>query len=118
MPKVTPNSALIQSISGAIGDLVFYRDAEGDLIVQRKGERKAPPSPKQVARRELLKLASVYGNRVKANAVLSAEYRPLCRGRMGPYQVALRDFMVPPNVAGIDLQGFTGQPGQLIRIMA
>jgi hypothetical protein len=118
MPKVTPNSLLIQSISGAIGDLVFYRDADGNLIVQHKGERTAPLSQKQLARHELFRLASAYGNRVKMDPALSAEYRPLCRGRMRPYHAGLRDFLTPPKIGGIDLQSFTGQPGQLICIVA
>jgi hypothetical protein len=118
MPKVTPNSLLIQAIHGAIGNLVFYRDPEGDLIVQRKGERRAPLSEKQLARSELFKLASAYGNKVKADPALAADYRALCRGRMRPYHAGLRDYLTPPNVAAIDLESFTGQPGQLIRVLA
>jgi hypothetical protein len=37
---------------------------------------------------------------------------------MGPYQAALRDFRTPPKVHTIDLQSFTGQPGQIVRIVA
>ena len=29
MSKYTPNRLLLESINGAIGDLVFYRDSEG-----------------------------------------------------------------------------------------
>lgn len=118
MPKITPNKLFIEGISGAVGDLVFYRDADGNLIAQRKGERTAPLSAKQRARNELFKLASAYGNRVKTDPALSAEYRLLCRGRMRPYHAGLRDFMIPPTVTAIDLQAFSGQPGQLIRIVA
>jgi hypothetical protein len=118
MPKIIPNSTLIQSISGAIGDLVFYRDADGNFIVQHKGERTKPPSVPQVARNELFRLASAYGNRVKMDPVLSAEYRPLCQKRMRPYHAGLRDFLTQPTVGAVDLQSFNGQPGQLIRIVA
>ena len=44
MRKLIPNKALIEALSGAIGDLVFYRDADGNLIVQSKGKRIAPLS--------------------------------------------------------------------------
>jgi hypothetical protein len=118
MPKYTPNRTLIESISGAIGDLVFYRDAEGNLIVQHKGKRTKPPSVPQVAHNDRFKLASAYGNRVKLDPALSAEYRPLCHGRMAPYHAGLRDFLNPPAVGAVDLQSFSGQPGQLIRIVA
>jgi hypothetical protein len=45
MPKVTPNPSLIQAISGAVGDLVYYQDAYGNFILQRKGENTTPPRP-------------------------------------------------------------------------
>lgn len=118
MPKVIPNSILIESISGAVGDLVFYRDLDDNLIIQRKGVRSAPPSSKQLVRQEFFKLASAYGNHVKENPTLSEQYRPFCHGRMRPYHAAVRDFMSPPTVNAIDLQAFTGQAGQLIRIFA
>jgi hypothetical protein len=118
MPKYTPNRTLIESISGAIGDLVFYRDAEGNLIVQHKGERNKPPSVRQVAHTDRFALAAAYGNRVKLDPALSAEYRPLCHGRMAPYHAGLRDFLTPPTVGTVDLQSFTGHPGQPIRVVA
>jgi hypothetical protein len=118
MAKYTPNPLFIRALRGAIGDLVFYVDAEGQLIVKRKGQRKAPPSEKQLARNELFRLASVYGNRVKLDPALAAEYRQICRGRMQPYHVGMRDFLTPPSVAAIDLQAFNGQPGQLIHVVA
>src|SRR5882724_11477862 len=114
MAKIKPNPLLIQSISGAIGELVYYRDADGNQVAQRKGERKKPASPDQLASNDRFRLASAYGNLVKADPELCAEYRPLCRGRMTPYHAALRDFMTPPKVLAIDLQSFTGQPGQII----
>jgi hypothetical protein len=118
MPKYTPNNVLISAISGAIGGFVFYRDADGNLILQRKGERTKPPSEKQSARNDVFKLASAYGNRVKTDPALAAEYRLLCRGRMRPYHVGVRDYLTPPKVAAIDLQSFTGQPGQFVRVVA
>ncbi len=118
MAKITPNRALIEAIHGALGDLVYYQDAEGNLIVQRKGKRKVPPSDKQLAQNDLFQQASVYGNHVKTDPVLAAQYRPLCRGRMRPYQAAVRDFLTPPKIGGIDLQLFTGKPGDLIRLLA
>jgi hypothetical protein len=118
MPTYKPNSVLLKAINGALDDLVFYEDAEGNLIVRKKGIRRVPPSAKQVAHHELVRLASAYGNLVKRDPALSAEYRQYCRGRMRPYHVALRDFMRPPKVSAIDPQAFTGQPGQLIRIVA
>lgn len=118
MPTYIPNNLLIQELHGAVGDLVFYRDADGRLIVQKKGERTAPLSEKQRARNDAFRLASVYGNQVKMDAALAAEYRALCSGRMRPYHVAVRDYLRPPRVDGIDLQSFTGQPGQLIQIVA
>jgi len=118
MPKFTPNRLFIQALKGTIGDLVFYEDADGNSIIQRKGKRKVPPSEKQLGSNDRFKLAAVYGKMVQADPVLSAEYRPLCRGRMAPYHVALRDFLTPPKLVAIDLQSFSGQPGQLIRMIA
>ena len=60
-----------------------------------------PPSDKQLARNELFRLASAYGNHVKTDPILAAEYRLLCRGRMRPYHAAVRDFMTPPKVNAI-----------------
>ena len=118
MAKVTPNSLLLQAISGAIGDLLYYRDAAGNLIVRQKGQRTKPLSLKQTAHHERLKLASAYGNRVKLDSALSAEYRPFCRGTMRPYHAALRDYLIAPSISAIDLQCYTGRPGELISVSA
>jgi hypothetical protein len=118
MPKVIPNALLLQGISGAIGNLVFYRDASGNWCVKPKGKRTAPPSPKQIAHKERVRLAAAYGNMVKTDPALCAEYRLSCHGRMSPYHAALRDFLTPPTVIAIDLQTFSGQPGQLICVTA
>jgi len=110
---------LLEDLAGAIGDLVFYRDANGQLIIQRKGKRKAPLSAGQIAHNELFKRASEYGNAVQSDPELSAQYRPLCRGtRMRPYHVGVRDFLRAPVIESINLESFSGRPGQVIRIEA
>jgi hypothetical protein len=118
MAEYKPNPLLIEEINGEIKGLVYYRSAEGKRIVQPKGERTAPLSEKQLSHLDRFKLASIYGNLVKKDPKLAAEYWPFCTGRMRPYQAGLSDFMKPPSIAAIDLQAFAGQPGQLIQVHA
>jgi hypothetical protein len=118
MAKVTKNP-LLGNLNGAIGDLVFYRNPDtGEQVVQARGARQAALSPAQLAHHELIKLAALYGNSVKTDPVLAQIYWPFCRGRMTPYQAALRDYLRPPIVTAIGLPPIMGKPGQIIRVIA
>jgi len=117
MAKVR-NNMLVRGLSGAVGDqFVIRKDKAGRTIVGNMPEfdEKRPFSEAQVAHQEAFKEAAAYGKGAKGQDVyaVKAEGTPLT-----PYNVALADWFHEPEIKEIDLSGWDGQAGQVIRIEA
>jgi hypothetical protein len=72
-------------------------------------------TPAQQAQQERFREAAAYAKDAKDLAVyaVKAEGTP-----MHPYNVAMADWLHPPEIKEIDLSDWTGQAGQYIRILA
>jgi len=117
MAKLNLNP-LLTSIQGRIGDLVFVR--EGDRISVRAKAEKLPQfrSPAQTAHTARFVVASRWARTLLADPAMHALYQKACHDHLTPHNAAVSDFMHPPVVDAIDLDSFTGNPGDVIRILA
>ena len=117
MAKIRKN-IIIQGFSGTLGDqLVIKQDKAGRTILA------VPPtfdpdrtfSEAQLDRQEKFRDASTYAKDAKTQAVYveKAEGTP-----MNAYNVAMADWFHAPEVQEIDMDGFHGAVGDLIRIRA
>src|SRR5260370_209069 len=110
MPKVKFNK-LIDSVSGRVGNLIFY-EADGQTLSRTVPEVTTAHSEKQKSNSGRFQAAQQYAGRALADPVLKAAYKAVCRGHQNPRTLAIRDGMRPPVVESINLGGYAGQPGQ------
>jgi hypothetical protein len=116
MPKVK-FSKLIESLSGRVGDFVFYQ-ADGQTLSRTMPEVTAERTEKQKATAGRFLAAQQYAARALADPALKAAYKAACRGHQNPRNLAIRDAMRPPAVDSINLDGYMGKPGQVVRVKA
>lgn len=117
MAKVRQNMVM-QGLSGTLGDqLVIRIDKAGRTIVSAK----APDDPNRVfndvqkAHQEEFRQAAAYAKAAKGEEVYAqkAQGTPL-----NPYNVAMADWFHAPEIKNLDIDAWSGQAGQLIRVEA
>ncbi|HTP10708.1 MAG TPA: hypothetical protein VMP08_20785 [Anaerolineae bacterium] len=117
MAKVKKN-ALIEGLSGSIGDLVLKQARSGTTYVARKptfpDDRQF--SAAQLAHQRRFKAAAAYAKQAVQTEPL---YAALAKKTGQPvYNVALADAMHPPRVIEIDASGYNGGVGEVLRVQA
>lgn len=117
MALVTANQLAILSLRGALGDLIFYPHPfkKGIFILKTKGTRVAPPTAGEVEGREKHKLAVKYAREAQSQAVYQRAGRATGRN---PFNLAVSDFRLPPEVTAIDATAYGGVPGDQIEVEA
>ena len=116
MPKVTFHK-LFEKVSGRFGDIIFY-EADGQTLSRTVPRISAERSDKQTANSLRFQAAQRYAAKALEDPALKAAYKAACRGHQNPRNLAIRDAMRPPVVESIDLEGYTGKPGQVVRVRA
>jgi hypothetical protein len=118
MPKITMNAGF-QSVSGALDD-VIYRKIRGQTFMTRRPDpRPSKPSPAQQKQRERFAAASYYAREILADPCQRRAYEALARDRNRRADKLLTsDFLTPPIIDEIDLSGYRGRVGDIIRVRA
>src|SRR5581483_3397303 len=116
MPKIKFNN-LIDSLSGRVGNLIFYQ-ADGQNLSRAVAEVTPERSAKQKASSSRFLAAQRYADSALNDPALKAAYKAACRGHQNPRNLAIRDALRPPVVESIELGGYTGKPGQIVRVKA
>jgi hypothetical protein len=114
MSKVKFNK-LIENLSGHVGDLIFY-EADGQNLSRAMPVITAERTEKQKANSGRFLAAQRYAAKALADAQLKAAYKAACRGHQNPRNLAIRDALRPPVVESINLDGYTGKPGEIVRV--
>jgi hypothetical protein len=70
-----------------------------------------------LAHRRLFQRAAVYGKAIEADMEKKSEYTAKAKKGWTAYNAAVADFLNAPDIETIDLSGYTGQPGDPIRII-
>ena len=117
MAKVRQN-VVVDGSSGCLGgQLVLKRDKAGRTILSRKPvfDDHRLFTPAQRAQQLAFRQAVAYA----AGAHTNPLYIRLAVGTVRtPRNVAISDWLHPPRILQIDLDGWSGQPGGLIRVEA
>ncbi len=117
MAEVKANP-IVQGLSGGLGrDLMFRRLRDGRTILCVKPDfSKRVFSETQLSHQERFKQAAAYA---KWAAQTQPIYAELAAGTMKTaYNVALSDWFHPPEILAVDLGGWTGKAGALLRVRA
>lgn len=117
MAKVLRN-IVMQGLSGSLGgQLVFRQSRSGHTIVCSKPSFNPNRtfSVAQQAHQDAFREAAAYAQSAKEDAVYVQKAASLA---IRPYNLALADWFHAPELLDIDLNGWNGQVGQIIRVKA
>ncbi len=117
MAKIDLNP-LLRSLRGRIGDLVFVQ--EGDSLTVRHAAENGTTlrSLAQKAHTNRFVVASRWARTLLADPNMRKLYQQGCHDHLTPHNVAVSDYMHAPVVDAIDLESYTGNRGDRIRILA
>jgi hypothetical protein len=107
----------MQGLKGSLGDqLVIQGGKGGQTIIRTKAAaRDREPTEAQQEARERFQEATAYGKGAKDDPA----YAPKAAGTpKTTYNVAVADWYHPPEVDEIDLDGWTGEVGEVLRARA
>jgi hypothetical protein len=117
--KIRLNRAF-RSMRGAVDDFV-YRRLDGQTIVGgRPDPSTAPPTEPQLRQRNRFKDGNAYAKLVFADPVRKAVYEAAAKaaGVSTAFALALGDYLNPPEVTEVDITGYAGRVGDLIKVRA
>jgi len=112
------NNIITQGLSGTIGGTLVFRQVGGRTIVSAAPrESEKTPTPGQQAHQERFQQATLYAKAQIRDAASKAEYEAVrTDGGANAYAIAVADFMQAPNIREVDLNAYTGQAGDAIRV--
>lgn len=115
MAKVSRN-VLLEGLTGMIADqLVFKQDKAGRTIVsiRPRFDEDRVFTPEQTAQQNRFKEATAYAHDAVQTETVYAEQAE--GTTLSAYNVAVADWFHTPEVTEIDLSGYTGEVGEVIR---
>ncbi len=118
MAKVKTNP-IIEQVRGKIGNLVFRRYGDTTIVSSAPVQDKKNVSEAQAATRQRFREAALYGKMVMADAEKKVIYEEAAKATGKPvFCLTIADFFNAPAVDEVDMSGYTGKAGDLIRIRA
>lgn len=109
MGKSKANYA-ITGLSGKVGKIFVYRQRGGETIVATPPVRTAPPSPKQIQQQNKFAQAATYARNALLDPTLKEAYTTEAKKRrnVSPYNMAMTDYLRPPQITNVDHSAYTG----------
>ena len=116
MAKVQDN-IVMQGLSGTLGNQLVLKISKGRTIVSTKPtfSENRTFSAAQLAQQQAFREATTYARAVQGDEVYIAKANGSPKS---PYNVAVADWFNAPEVLGIDLSGWNGAAGELVRVQA
>ncbi len=111
---------LVGQIQGMVGDLVIANHKPGIKVLRKRPVRTAPPTENERVNQGKLRDTIAWAKSIWADdPSLKEKYSSAGRAqhRRG-FDLAKADFLRPPKVEDIDLSGYTGNSGEMIRVKA
>ena len=114
---MSESSLGFEGFSGRIGRWSFQR-RNGRTFIRRRPARSASTEA-QIDVQRRFRLAASYAKAVAADPMLRIPYEPVAASRKASlYQVAMTDYLRPPEVGSLVLEGFTGVMGNPVKVIA
>lgn len=118
MAKITLNSNL-QSVSGLADGWVYRRVNSQTIAAGRPKPATSKPTAAQLAQRDRFVRAAEYATETLGDPCQRRVYQALAKERNRRADKLLTsDYLTPPVVEHIEVSGYRGQPGGLIRVIA
>lgn len=111
---------LFAFLRGRIGDVVIRHHRDGRVSAARRPNPSAVPRTHAQRKREnLFGEAVAWASEMLKEPGVRAHYQEVAkRKRKRIYDLLKSDFMRPPRVEGVDVGGYSGAPGDVIKIKA
>jgi hypothetical protein len=111
-------NVVTHGLSGKVGGMLVFRQTATGTVIQSPPRVSGTVSEAQRAQRRKFQRAVLYAGA----AVSDPETGPLYAAKAGkgrtPRIVAIADYLHAPDIERIDVSGYHGQPGDVIRIEA
>jgi hypothetical protein len=113
-------NVVTHGLSGKIGDMLVFRQVNGQTIVSKIPEQSKFVSEKQLAQRLIFQQAVFYGRTVIIAPETKDLYATAAKKEKGKsaFNIAVADYCNAPNIDNVDLSEYTGNAGDKIRIIA
>ncbi|MDF2551503.1 MAG: hypothetical protein K0R77_778 [Chryseobacterium sp.] len=115
------NNIVTHGLSGKVGDLLVFSQRNGKTVVSKAPkERTGEMSEKQKQHTLRFQKAVLYAKAVLNDPVKKQLYEAKADHSIGmsTYNVAVADLLNAPDIEEINLSGYTGNSGDLIKIVA
>ena len=119
MARAKKNSFL-KDVTGKIGNnFVVKNYADGRTVIQNKGKRPKKKSQEQKSHFNRFGDSSHYASYQLARPDVRELYERRAKGtKRNAQNLMVRDYLRAPEIYAIELQNYTGSPGEVIRIRA
>jgi hypothetical protein len=118
MAKVADN-IIVKGIRGMLGDMLVFRQLNGQTIVSAKPKKPTTRTPKQQEGQERFRRAVAYAKASMGNPQLKELYATGIGVRCtSAHQVAIADFLNAPCIGAIDASHYKGEVGNTISVNA
>lgn len=116
MVKIKKN-IVTKGWSGKLGDdIVFRKKGNQTYVALSPTKTNREPSEKQKAQNQKFKLAIVFAKAQMADPAKKERYDLLKTEFKSAFNIAVADFLRPPDITDVDVGAYAGQVGDLIRI--
>jgi hypothetical protein len=111
-------NVVTHGLSGTVGGMLVFRQTATGTVVQSLPRVSGKSTEAQLAQRRKFQRAVVYAGVAVTDPTLEAVYAARAKKGQSARNVAVADFLHAPNIEVIDLSGYHGTPGDVIRIEA
>jgi hypothetical protein len=116
MARVNSDS-ILSGISGKIGGMVFRQRNGKTFVAIAPNKKQKPRSPMQQKNNSNFQQAVIYAQKAIADPATKRMYKSKAGNGKSAYNIALADFFHAPDIVEVDITGYSGKPGQLIKII-
>ena len=108
MAKVR-NNIVTRGLSGKLGKLIVFRQVGDETIVTTVPVRKAY-APSEVQKKQVSRFqrAIIYAKKAMQDEGLKAAYQMRAKGNRNAFNIAIADFLNPPEIEAIDVSRYKG----------
>lgn len=117
--SIVNENPLLEGASGKFARVVVYRRVRGKVVMAKVPKPQSSVSDEQLVVRKNFSKAAGYAKRQNAKPEVKRLYAEgLTAKKHNAYLVALSDYLKAPEIASVNLTGYTGAAGQTILIDA
>jgi hypothetical protein len=109
-------NVVTHGLSGKVGGMLVFRQTAGGTVVQSPPRTSGNVTEAQLAHQRKFQRAVLYSTGAVSDPKLEAAYVAKAKPGQTARNVAVADFFHAPDISAVDMSGYGGQAGDVIRI--